>query len=61
VECKTIDGTILEAWLWEVDGPAAMIVMSHGVSKTPIEFQPIQQSILNISPTEAQLRQRDEP
>lgn len=34
VECKTIDGTRLEAWLWETigDGPAATIIMSHGVS-----------------------------
>lgn len=32
VECKTIDGVTLEAWLWEVDGPAPAIVMTHGVS-----------------------------
>lgn len=32
VKCKTIDGIILEAWFWEVKGPAPVIVMSHGVS-----------------------------
>ena len=33
VECKTIDGTSLSAWLYEVDGltPAPAIIMSHGV------------------------------
>ncbi|KAI8932185.1 hypothetical protein NX059_011066 [Plenodomus lindquistii] len=32
VECKTIDGTSLSAWLYEVDGlaPAPAIIMSHG-------------------------------
>lgn len=32
VECQTIDGTIISAWLYEVDGPAPAIIMSHGVS-----------------------------
>ena len=32
VKCKTIDGILLEAWFWEVKGPAPVIVMSHGVS-----------------------------
>ncbi|KAK3328392.1 Alpha/Beta hydrolase protein [Cercophora scortea] len=30
VECKTIDGTTISAWLYEVDGPAPAIIMSHG-------------------------------
>ena len=32
VKCKTIDGIALEAWLWEVEGPAPVIIMTHGVS-----------------------------
>ena len=32
VECKTIDGIILEAWFYAVDGPAPAIIMTHGVS-----------------------------
>ena len=31
VKCKTIDGITLEAWLWEVEGPAPVIIMTHGV------------------------------
>ncbi|KAK3685724.1 Alpha/Beta hydrolase protein [Podospora appendiculata] len=30
VECKTVDGTTISAWLYEVDGPAPAIIMSHG-------------------------------
>ncbi|KAI1105906.1 alpha/beta-hydrolase [Jackrogersella minutella] len=30
VECKTIDGITLEAWLFEVPGPAPAIIMTHG-------------------------------
>jgi dipeptidyl aminopeptidase/acylaminoacyl peptidase len=33
VNFKTLDGVTLEAWLWEVDGPAPAIVMTHGVSE----------------------------
>ncbi|KAE9367412.1 DltD domain-containing protein, partial [Stipitochalara longipes BDJ] len=29
---KTIDGTKLEAWLWEADGPAPVIIMSTGLN-----------------------------
>ncbi|KAI0534838.1 alpha/beta-hydrolase [Xylaria digitata] len=32
VECQTIDGITLEAWLWEVDGPAPAIIMTHGLN-----------------------------
>ncbi|EFQ35404.1 DltD domain-containing protein [Colletotrichum graminicola] len=32
VKCKTIDGITLEAWLWEVEGPAPAIVMTHGLN-----------------------------
>ncbi|ETS80424.1 hypothetical protein PFICI_07953 [Pestalotiopsis fici W106-1] len=32
VKCQTIDGISLEAWFWEVDGPAPVIVMSHGLN-----------------------------
>ncbi|KAF9884920.1 hypothetical protein FE257_000911 [Aspergillus nanangensis] len=32
VKCKTIDGVSLEAWLWEVEGPAPIIVMTHGLN-----------------------------
>ncbi|KAE8421057.1 alpha/beta-hydrolase [Aspergillus pseudocaelatus] len=32
VNCKTIDGISLEAWLWEVEGPAPIIVMTHGLN-----------------------------
>ena len=31
VECKTIDGTDISAWLYEAAGPAPAIIMSHGV------------------------------
>ncbi|USP82216.1 hypothetical protein yc1106_09490 [Curvularia clavata] len=30
VECKTIDGTDISGWLYEVPGPAPAIIMSHG-------------------------------
>ncbi|KUI64496.1 hypothetical protein VM1G_00045 [Cytospora mali] len=30
VECKTIDGTTISAWLYTVDVPAPAIIMSHG-------------------------------
>ncbi|KAK6072273.1 DltD domain-containing protein [Seiridium cupressi] len=30
VECKTIDGINLEAWLFEVSGPAPIVIMTHG-------------------------------
>ncbi|KAM7211558.1 Alpha/Beta hydrolase fold [Rhypophila decipiens] len=30
VECKTLDGTTISAWLYEVPGPAPAIIMSHG-------------------------------
>ncbi|KAI0128337.1 DltD domain-containing protein [Xylariales sp. AK1849] len=33
VYCKTIDGISLEAWYWEVGGPAPVIVMSHGTAE----------------------------
>lgn len=34
VECKTIDGIILEAWFYQVNRPmpAPAIIMTHGVS-----------------------------
>ncbi|KAL7787164.1 alpha/beta-hydrolase [Trichoderma ceciliae] len=32
VECKTIDGIRLEAWFWQVSGPAPAIVMTHGLN-----------------------------
>lgn len=32
VKIKTIDGITLEAWFYESEGPAAAVVMSHGVS-----------------------------
>ncbi|KAK4246252.1 Alpha/Beta hydrolase protein [Corynascus novoguineensis] len=32
VKCKTIDGIALEAWLWEVAGPAPAIIMTHGLN-----------------------------
>ena len=31
VKCKTIDGITLDAWLFEVAGPAPIIIMTHGV------------------------------
>ncbi|KAI1097880.1 Alpha/Beta hydrolase protein [Jackrogersella minutella] len=30
VECTTIDGTLISAWLYEARGPAPAIIMSHG-------------------------------
>ncbi|KAK1988406.1 Alpha/Beta hydrolase protein [Colletotrichum cereale] len=30
VECTMIDGTIISAWLYEADGPAPAVIMSHG-------------------------------
>jgi len=42
VECKTIDGTTISAWLYEVDGLAPAIIMSHGVgslTSTPSRWQ----------------------
>ena len=36
IECKTLDGITLEAWLYESQGQAPMIIMTHGVrSHTP--------------------------
>ncbi|KAF2120195.1 DltD domain-containing protein [Lophiotrema nucula] len=32
VSCQTIDGVTLEAWFWEVTGPAPAIVMTHGLN-----------------------------
>ncbi|KAH9883215.1 Alpha/Beta hydrolase protein [Xylariomycetidae sp. FL2044] len=32
VECKTIDGVTLEGWFWEVDGPAPVVIMTHGLN-----------------------------
>lgn len=34
VEIKTIDGTDISGWLYEVPGPAPAIIMSHGVSRS---------------------------
>jgi hypothetical protein len=31
VEIKTLDGTDISGWLYEVAGPAPTIIMSHGV------------------------------
>ena len=31
VECKTIDGTIISGWLYEIEGIAPAIIISHGV------------------------------
>jgi hypothetical protein len=31
VEIKTLDGTDISGWLYEVPGPAPAIIMSHGV------------------------------
>lgn len=49
IDFKTIDGTKLEAWLWEVDGPAPIIIMSTGVSEqdTPPRFHETKFNIAN--------------
>ncbi|GAW17841.1 hypothetical protein ANO14919_073080 [Xylariales sp. No.14919] len=30
VECKTIDGVIIRGWFYQVDGPAPVVILSHG-------------------------------
>jgi hypothetical protein len=38
IECKTVDGTIIRGLFFAVDGPAPIIVMSHGVSPLTMEY-----------------------
>ena len=35
VKIKTLDGVLLEALFYEVEGPAPAVIMSHGVSLLP--------------------------
>jgi hypothetical protein len=38
VEIKTLDGTDISGWLYEVPGPAPAIIMSHGVCFPCLSF-----------------------
>lgn len=38
IECKTVDGTIIRGLFFAVEGPAPVIIMSHGVSPLTMDY-----------------------